>query len=272
MLTNQAPGTPPGPNPKGGGDSSPDLPAPRISPYFWPKTVLDAAAAFVLLVLTAPLLLLAMVLVKLTSRGPVVYTQTRLGRNGKPFIIYKIRTMVHECESLTGARWSTPGDTRITPVGRWLRHMHLDELPQLWNVLRGDMSLIGPRPERPEFVPHLEMAIPLYRQRLLVRPGVTGLAQVQLPPDSDLDSVRTKLAYDLHYVFAMGFWLDVRIYFATACKLIGAPYRVIRWLFAFPTRQVVDGEYTKRQRDSNPFLNMSDPDLADSSNPVPVMS
>src|SRR5439155_12868491 len=120
--------------------------------------------------------LLSMLLVKLTSRGPALYTQTRLGRNGRPFTIYKLRTMQHRCESLTGARWSTPGDPRITPVGRFLRKTHLDELPQLWNVLRGDMALVGPRPERPEFVPQLEQAVPHYRDRLLVRPGVSGLA------------------------------------------------------------------------------------------------
>src|SRR5207248_4660391 len=141
----------------------------------------------------------AMLLVKLTSPGPMLYTQTRLGRRGRPFTIYKIRTMLHDCESLTGPQWSTPGDTRITRVGRWLRRTHIDELPQLWNVLRGDMSLVGPRPERPEFIPELENAIPFYRDRLLVRPGITGLAQVQLPPDTDMDSVRRQLAHDIYY-------------------------------------------------------------------------
>ena len=137
---------------------------------------------------------------KLTSRGPALYLQLRMGRNGKPFPIYKIRTMHYQCEKKSGAQWSTPGDSRILPLGRWLRRMHIDELPQLWNVIRGDMSLIGPRPERPEFVPQLEQAIAHYGQRLLLRPGVTGLAQVQLPADTDLNSVRTKLAYDLYYL------------------------------------------------------------------------
>ena len=105
----------------------------------------------------------------------------RLGKNGRPFRLHKIRTMRHDCEKATGPRWAVPGDPRITPLGRFLRQTHLDELPQLWNVLRGEMSLVGPRPERPEFVPDLEQAIPHYRDRLLVRPGVTGLAQVQLP-------------------------------------------------------------------------------------------
>jgi lipopolysaccharide/colanic/teichoic acid biosynthesis glycosyltransferase len=123
--------------------------------------------------------------------------------------------MYHECERHSGARWSTPGDTRVTPVGRFLRASHIDELPQLWNILTGEMSLVGPRPERPEFVPTLEAAIPRYRERLRVRPGVTGLAQVQLPPDTDLGSVRCKLACDLVYIERLTFWLDFRILVGT---------------------------------------------------------
>lgn len=203
-------------------------------PYLTVKACADFLVALVLLVLTAPLMLLAIVLIKISSRGPVIYSQTRLGKNGKPFTIYKLRTMYHECESLTGATWSMPGDSRITPVGRWLRKTHLDELPQLWNILRGDMSLVGPRPERPEFVPQLEKAIPHYRERMLVRPGVTGLAQVQLPPDTDLNSVRTKLAYDLHYVRNVSLWLDLRISLATAFKMVSIPFHWIRRFFLFP--------------------------------------
>src|SRR5262249_20621003 len=149
------------------------------------KTALDFVAAAVLLVFAAPVIALAALLVKLTSRGPAFYTQTRVGRNGRLFTIYKVRTMMHKCESLTGPRWSLPGDPRVTRGGHFLRVTHLDELPQLVNVLRGDMSLIGPRPERPEFVPELERAVPRYRERLAVLPGVTGLAQVQLPADTD---------------------------------------------------------------------------------------
>jgi lipopolysaccharide/colanic/teichoic acid biosynthesis glycosyltransferase len=163
------------------------------------------------------------VLVRLTSHGPAFYSQMRLGRGGRPFRIYKLRTMVHDCEKEGGARWSTPGDPRVTRLGAFLRRSHLDELPQLWNVLKGDMSLVGPRPERPEFVPRLEQAIPGYRLRLAVRPGVTGLAQVQLPPDTDLDSVRRKLTYDLHYIRHRGFWLDVRLILWTALQLCGVP-------------------------------------------------
>src|SRR5262249_39420482 len=130
-----------------------------------------------------------------------------------------------------------------TPVGRLLRRTHLDELPQLWNVLRGDMSLVGPRPERPEFVPQLEQAIPHYRDRLLVRPGVTGLAQVQLPPDTDLDSVRVQLSYDLYYAALLGVWLDFRIGLATALKMVGVPFPLLRALFRLPGRVAVEDAY-----------------------------
>ena len=210
------------------------LAAPSSPWYMVAKWLLDWSLALTLLILTAPLVVVAMLLIKLTSRGPALYTQTRLGRGGKPFIIYKLRTMVHRCESLTGARWATPGDPRITPLGRLLRATHIDELPQLWNVLRGDMSLVGPRPERPEFVPQLEQAIPHYRARLLTKPGVTGLAQVQLPPDADLNSVRIKLAHDLCYIQCLSFGLDCRIFLATILRVLGAPVSLIRQVCALP--------------------------------------
>jgi lipopolysaccharide/colanic/teichoic acid biosynthesis glycosyltransferase len=198
------------------------------------KGVLDFVAAGLLLVPGAPVILLAALLVKLTSRGPAFYHQARLGRGGRPFTIYKIRTMVDKCESLTGPRWSIPGDPRITCIGQFLRASHLDELPQLVNVLRGDMSLIGPRPERPEFLPELEAAFPWYRERLLVRPGVTGLAQVQLPADTNLDSVRHKLTYDLYYIHNVGPWLDLRILLCTALYAVGVPFRLSRGVFRIP--------------------------------------
>jgi lipopolysaccharide/colanic/teichoic acid biosynthesis glycosyltransferase len=211
--------------------------------YLAAKAVLDFVTALTLLILTAPLIIVAMLLVKLSSSGPALYSQTRLGRHGRPFTIYKIRTMRHECECLTGPRWSTAGDTRVTALGRWLRRTHLDELPQLWNVLRGDMSLIGPRPERPEFVPRLEQAVPSYRMRLQVRPGVTGLAQVQLPPDTDLDSVLIKTAYDLHYVRRIGLMIDVRIAWATFFKLTGCSFERLRTMFRFPPRATIEQAY-----------------------------
>ncbi len=218
---------------------------PRGSWYRHCKSAFDWCCAATLLLLTAPLLLLAMALVKLTSRGPALYSQTRLGRFGKPFAIYKVRSMHAECESLTGACWSKPGDARVTAVGRWLRRTHIDELPQLWNVLRGEMSLIGPRPERPEFVPTLETAILFYRARLLVRPGITGFAQVQLPPDTDLDSVKIKTAYDLHYVQSLSLGIDLRIGWATALKMAGISFPALARWFCFPARITVEDAYRK---------------------------
>jgi lipopolysaccharide/colanic/teichoic acid biosynthesis glycosyltransferase len=184
---------------------------------------LERVAAAFLLVLTTPVVLAAALLVKVTSPGAAFYCQTRLGRNGQPFKLYKIRTMIDGCEASTGPCWSLPGDTRVTPVGQVLRELHLDELPQLVNVLTGQMSLIGPRPERPEFLPLLERALPEYRQRLQLRPGFTGLAQVQLPADTDLESVRRKLALDLYYIQYLGPWLDMQILAATVCYLLGIP-------------------------------------------------
>jgi lipopolysaccharide/colanic/teichoic acid biosynthesis glycosyltransferase len=205
----------------------------------------DFVLALAIFILTAPVLLLAMLLVKLTSRGPALYLQIRVGLQGKPFTIYKIRTMKYRCESLTGACWSTPGDTRVTRLGRLLRKTHIDELPQLWNVLWGQMSLVGPRPERPEFVPRLERTIPCYRSRLLVRPGVTGLAQLQLPPDTDLESVRRKLAYDIHYIRHTSLWLDLRLMAGTALKMVNASFRVLKWLLGLPRPELILGEYQR---------------------------
>jgi lipopolysaccharide/colanic/teichoic acid biosynthesis glycosyltransferase len=213
--------------------------------YTAAKAVIDFVLALLLLILTLPLIVLAALAVKLTSRGPAFYSQTRLGQGGRPYRIYKVRTMTHNCESKTGARWATPDDPRITRVGRLLRRTHIDELPQLWNVLRGEMSLVGPRPERPEFVPRLEQAVPRYRERLRVRPGLTGLAQVQLPPDSDLDSVRRKLAHDLHYVEHAGPWLDLRILASTVFHVLGLPAGVGRVLLVLPGGKPVEQAYMR---------------------------
>jgi lipopolysaccharide/colanic/teichoic acid biosynthesis glycosyltransferase len=207
------------------------------------KFLTELVFAFTLLVLTSPLLLLGAILVKVTSRGPILYSQIRLGRYGRPFAIYKLRTMRHNCELLSGPKWSVPGDSRITPVGRFLRRTHLDELPQLWNVLCGQMSLVGPRPERPEFVPQLERAFPCYRERLQVRPGITGLAQVQLPPDTDLASVRRKLAHDLYYVKTVSFSLDLRILFCTGFNFLGFPAGLVRSLLRLPGGEKVEHAY-----------------------------
>lgn len=198
------------------------------------KTVLDGLAATIILVVAMPFVLISALLVRLTSHGPAFYTQMRLGRSGKPYVIYKLRSMYHDCERYSGIRWSSKGDNRVTPFGRFLRKSHIDELPQLWNVLRGEMSLIGPRPERPELVVSLEKALPRYRDRLLVKPGLTGLAQIQLPPDTDLESVRQKLVLDRVYVHYRSFWLDLRIYLATIVYLAGVPFETVRRWFALP--------------------------------------
>jgi len=209
--------------------------------YLPVKAAAEFAFALALLVVIGPLIGLLALLVKLTSRGPAFYSQTRVGQYGKHFTIIKLRTMVDNCESLTGARWCIPGDPRVTRLGQFLRATHLDELPQLFNVLRGDMSIIGPRPERPEFLPKLERSLPRYRDRLLVRPGVTGLAQVQLPPDTDLESVRRKLGFDLYYVAAISPWLDLRILLCTAFHVLGVPFRFGGRLLGVPGSAAVEG-------------------------------
>ena len=204
------------------------------SGYARVKAALDLVLAGILLILTSPLLIAAVILVKLTSRGPVIYSQERLGQGGRIFTIYKIRSMTHDCEKHTGPRWATPRDPRVTPVGKFLRGTHLDELPQLWNVLRGEMSLVGPRPERPEIAAQLVKALPRYAERLKVRPGLTGLAQVQLPPDTDIESVRIKLLHDLYYVERLSPWFDLQLLLATVPRVFNAPFAVSRILLGIP--------------------------------------
>ena len=148
--------------------------------------------AFALLGLTAPVLAIAMMLVRLTSRGPAIFHQSRSGLNGQVFSIYKIRSMYCDAGRRTGPWWS-PLDPRITPFGRFLRATQIDELPQLWNVLCGEMSLIGPRPERPQFVDELARIIPFYRERAYVKPGITGWAQVNYPYGASVEDARAEL-------------------------------------------------------------------------------
>ncbi|MGH7162935.1 MAG: exopolysaccharide biosynthesis polyprenyl glycosylphosphotransferase [Planctomycetota bacterium] len=157
-----------------------------------------AGTAFLLTVFLWPLVALT---IRLTSGGPVLFRQERVGMWGRNFTMLKFRTMRHDAEEATGPVWATPEDPRITPVGRFLRVTRLDELPQLWNVLRGDMSLVGPRPERLYFVAGLRARIPLYDARHCVRPGVTGWAQIRYPYGASEDDAREKLTYDLFYIF-----------------------------------------------------------------------
>ncbi|QJW98046.1 sugar transferase [Frigoriglobus tundricola] len=198
------------------------------------KRAIDVGTGLGLLIGALPVVLAIWALVRATSPGPGFYSQVRVGRGGRPFWIYKIRTMTVNCEAGSGAKWATKGDTRVTPVGRVLRKLHLDELPQLWNVLRGDMSLVGPRPERPEFVVPLSAEVAGYPERHRVRPGVTGLAQIQLPADTDLASVRRKVVLDRHYVEFGTLWLDLRIALGTLVYLLGFSYARVRRLLALP--------------------------------------
>ncbi|HEU5118199.1 MAG TPA: sugar transferase, partial [Isosphaeraceae bacterium] len=184
-------------------------------------------------------------LTRLVSPGPAIYRQTRISRLGREFTIYKIRSMHPDCERDTGPRWSTPDDPRLTPLGGFLRRTHIDELPQLINVLRGEMSLIGPRPERPEFVSKLEKSVPFYRLREGILPGLTGLAQVQLPPDTEELEVHRKVACDLYYLRHQGPWLDLRILIGTAMKVLDIPARVSCRILGIPTGPVVEKDYRR---------------------------
>jgi exopolysaccharide biosynthesis polyprenyl glycosylphosphotransferase len=178
------------------------------------KRIIDLAFAIVAGIGLAVLLPFLALAIRLESPGGVFYRQERLGRNGKPFWVYKLRSMVPDAEK-GGAQWAQENDPRITRVGRFLRKTRLDELPQVWNVLRGEMSLIGPRPERPEFVAQLQEQIPYYRSRLSVRPGLTGWAQVRYRYGNSVEDARMKLEYDLYYIKHQSLLLDLSILFRT---------------------------------------------------------
>jgi exopolysaccharide biosynthesis polyprenyl glycosylphosphotransferase len=178
------------------------------------KRLGDVLFSGCLLVLTAPILVIAALLIRLQDGEPVLYSQLRSGLDGKPYRIWKLRTMRVDAER-HGAQWVGKGDSRITPLGRLLRLTRLDELPQLWAVLQGEMSLIGPRPERPEFEQDLERQIPHYRLRHLMRPGLSGWAQVNYPYGASVEDAANKLSYDLYYLRNFSFWLDLLILFKT---------------------------------------------------------
>jgi len=193
------------------------------------RRALNVAVAVLGILLTLPLWLILALLIKLSSRGPVFYNQTRVGVDkrgtgagtndprrkrdlgGRPFRIYKFRTMTTDAEHGTGPVWASHNDGRVTRLGRLLRQYRLDELPQLINVLKGDMNVVGPRPERPTIVADLRERIPNYQVRHRVRPGITGHAQVNLHYDSSIDDVRRKVGYDLEYINRQGFWADLKI-------------------------------------------------------------
>ncbi|MBU2541253.1 MAG: sugar transferase [Candidatus Omnitrophica bacterium] len=175
------------------------------------KRIMDIMLASTGLVLSFPFLLVAGTIIKLTSKGPIVYKQDRMGRFGELFKIYKLRTMYFDAENATGAIWARKDDPRITPVGRILRKLHIDEIPQLINVLKGEMSIVGPRPERPELVRDLRTLIRDYEQRLVVKPGITGLAQVWHKYDETIEDVKKKIKYDILYIKKMCLLVDLRI-------------------------------------------------------------
>jgi exopolysaccharide biosynthesis polyprenyl glycosylphosphotransferase len=179
------------------------------------KRLVDVVVSLIGLILTAPVIAVTAVLVKLTSPGPVFYRQERLGRDSVPFYVVKFRTMRADAESQSGPVWATEDDPRITWIGKYLRKFRIDEIPQLWNVLRGEMSLVGPRPERAVFVKKLSEKIPFYSERLLVAPGVTGWAQVMHPYAASIEESRRKLQYDLFYIKHMSFLLDLFIMMKT---------------------------------------------------------
>ena len=195
-------------------------PVVEVSEYFVWKEWLMRVIGAILLVILLPIILLVILLVRCTSSGPALYRQKRTGKSGKVFSLYKIRSMYINAEQITGPVWCLPGDSRITPVGKILRLLHLDELPQLFNVVQGEMCLVGPRPERPEIIEQILKNIPNFDQRLQVLPGITGLAQINLPPDVDIESVRAKLALDLEYIQTASLGLDIRMLLSTALRLL----------------------------------------------------
>lgn len=188
------------------------------------KRLMDGLISILLLIFLFPLLLLVAASIKLDSPGKIFYTQLRTGQNGKPFKVYKFRSMCENAEK-GGAKWAALRDNRITRIGYWLRILRIDELPQLWNVLKGEMSLIGPRPERPEFDAKLKDAIPYYELRYLIKPGISGWAQVLYPYGASVEDSYEKLAYDLYYIKNYSLWLDVVIFFKTIAVVLGGSGR-----------------------------------------------
>lgn len=214
--------------------------SPRYKWYSPIKAIAEHLLSVFLLIAAVPFVIVAAVAIKLTSPGPVFYRQTRMGKNGRHFGLIKLRTMVQDAEAKSGPVWSTKNDPRITKVGKFLRDSHIDEFPQLINVLLGQMLLIGPRPERPEIAEQLAWQINGYEQRVNIRPGITGLAQLKLPPDSDLESVQRKLQHDLYYIHCLNPWLDLKIFFVTAWILVSAILRRVLKVATLPNTEHVN--------------------------------
>jgi sugar transferase (PEP-CTERM system associated) len=187
----------------------------RTPLYAAVKRTIDVLLSFVGIVVSLPFFPLIAALIKLDSPGPVFFTQTRVGQGEENFTLYKFRTMSENCEQETGAVWAQENDPRIRSIGRFLRKWRIDELPQLYNVIKGDMSFVGPRPERPEFVTELDWQIPFYAKRHFIKPGITGWAQVQYPYGSSVEDAYEKLRYDLYYFKNMSLFQDIKIILKT---------------------------------------------------------
>lgn len=179
------------------------------------KRLMDVVFSIIMIIVSFPVVLLTALAIKLDSKGPVFFTQDRVGLRGKIFRIVKFRSMYIDAEAKTGPVWSTKDDPRVTRVGRFIRKVRIDEIPQVFNVLKGEMSMIGPRPERPYFVDLLSQEIPYYKRRLRVRPGITGWAQVRHKYDETLDDVKGKIRYDLFYIENMSLRMDFKILLRT---------------------------------------------------------
>ena len=183
------------------------------------KRLIDISFSVFTLILFSPVLLIVSICIKLDSKGPVFYRQVRVGRKGKEFTMIKFRSMTAEAEEY-GPEWSGENDPRITGMGKILRRTYIDEIPQMINVLKNEMSLIGPRPERPFFVEQLKKEMPYYYKRLSVKPGITGWAQIKHKYDTSLEDVKTKIQYDFYYIENMSLKLDFKIMINTIIVII----------------------------------------------------
>ncbi|QEG02185.1 UDP-N-acetylgalactosamine-undecaprenyl-phosphate N-acetylgalactosaminephosphotransferase [Stieleria maiorica] len=214
--------------------AAPDMPVTRLAaveaalvspavptPYFRVKTIVELVMTMLLMSVAIPIMAFVAIAILVCDGRPIFYRQVRVGKNGKNFRIWKFRTMKTGAEKHTGPVWSSPNDSRVTRLGRWLRCCHLDELPQFINVLAGDMSLVGPRPERPEFVRTLSEEVPGYLQRTRVRPGITGLAQLKLGYDESIVGIPQKVACDLHYICTASLVEDLKLLLSTLPYIAG---------------------------------------------------
>jgi exopolysaccharide biosynthesis polyprenyl glycosylphosphotransferase len=179
------------------------------------KRIFDLIVSFLILIVSSPVIIVTSIAIKIDSKGPMFFKQERMGQDGKVFNILKFRSMIKDAEKYTGPVWSQKDDPRVTRVGRLVRKLRIDEIPQMYNVLKGQMSIVGPRPERPYFVEKLSQEIPYYKRRLKVRPGITGWAQVKHKYDESIEDVKVKLRYDLFYIENMSLRMDFKIMLRT---------------------------------------------------------